>query len=131
MLDLVQRLLRHWVHDPRAPLSHPPRRLQSGDQHQQRRAQIHQQGRPYRLRGKQLDKQCQHPPSPGQSTEAEGQAAQSSPLYSRLLKARQPGHLRAIDIQIDLHITPKPLIHRSNRYDITKSVKYSYTNSLI
>ena len=43
----------------------------------------------------------------------------------------QRNHRRAIDIQIDLHITPKPLIHRFNRYDITKSVKYSYTNTLI
>jgi hypothetical protein len=122
---------RDRIDRPRAPLRHPPGRLQPGNQHQQRRALIDQQRQPQRLRSKQPDKKRQYPPCPGHSAEANRPTSQASALHGRLLKARQSGHLRAIHLQIDLHITPNSLARCTYRYDITKSVKYSYTITCI
>ncbi|WP_256666199.1 hypothetical protein [Pseudomonas sp. B14-6] len=111
----------------RAPLSHPPCRLQAGNQHQQTGALIHQQRGPQRQRRKQPDKKRQHQPDRRQGTQADGELTQSPPLKNRLLKARQPGYLRSIDFEIDLHTTPVLIIgHIAIRYDITKVVKFLY-----
>jgi hypothetical protein len=105
--------------------------LQAGDQHQQTGALIDQQRRPERLWRKQPDKKRQQPTSRRQSAQTDCELTQSSPLKNRLLETRQPGYLRPIDIEIDLHTTPVFIVaHIAFRYDITKVVKFPFLNAV-
>ncbi|MNL43162.1 hypothetical protein D3C87_1656650 [compost metagenome] len=61
------------------------------------------------MRGKQPGKKRQQHTYRREHARTDGELAQTPPLNERLLKARQPGQRRFINIEIDLHTTPECL----------------------